>query len=522
MINVKLLREMSTIKQYSSGAVIIRDGDAGEDMFILLKGNAGVYKHYGHPNKIHMATLTPGSFFGETTVFLKNNYLTTVVALDDVIALAINRANAYKFFDMELTATKTLVESLSTRIAEVVSHCRNIRPSDIDVNGDSNNFFSDFQSPYTFNIQRLNENYIQHAKAGQVLVQQGDNLNKTCIFLQGSADVYTDYKKPDPVKKAELHAGHVYSKAIFPDAVADVTIVASSDSQVLSLTPENTVRFFECESQSIFIVVKTLCERLVHIHKVHDNLCALSNKSKGYSGHSLFPEKHKNYDMELTDAVQYLQLKHYSCPVCKGSFKAFIADTNKLTVASTDDDYRINYLGGEPIYFDIITCPHCWYSALKEYFDKGMATKYLFVQDMQQNKSSLHLNTEKIVNINDVFAAYYLALFCAKTCFSADRDLVIGKLWLRLSWIYQDCKDDEMYDEATKKAHAAFMDAYVNSTAEGKAAQQLLLLAGVLCHKVGDDKSAKHMLSQAKYTRNGVDALKDRATTLLKNYNLID
>lgn len=66
--------------------------------------------------------------------------------------------------------------------------------------------------------------------------------------------------------------------------------------------------------------------------------------------------------------TDYLFDKVYECPVCYGQIKARTMKVGKARLLHTDMDLRPVYENIEPIKYDVISCPHCGYSALTRYF----------------------------------------------------------------------------------------------------------------------------------------------------------
>ncbi len=518
MINVRLLKDMSNMKQFNAGSVIVRDGDAGEEMYILLKGQVGVYKNHLEPNEILLTTLMPGSFFGEMTLFLKKSRTATVVALENVVVLAINRMNTYKFFGSEHEATLSLIQTLCERITASIEACEALKtPSSGAIYRDG--FFSEVRKSYLFSMRRPDENYIQQFRAGTVILNEGARTDKIYVVLKGGAGVYRNYKKNGETRVAEIMPGNIFGGLNFTDGVCTETVVADSDISAISLSPANIARFFECEPQA-HLIMQILCERIDLLNKSQDMLSYHKMTNVGHTGHILFPDKHKRYDLPIRTEREYLHSKTFSCPVCGNVFSSMLENTSKLHSTSIDEDFRMHYDGIEPIYHDIAVCPNCWYSALQEYFDKGMATEYLFSKRMQPYKTALTLSQGEMQDINDVFVRYYLAVLCAENCFSSDKDINLAKLWLRLSWIYRDCGDEAMETFSTENAHKAFLKAYSIADFSPKQAQPMYIIMGVLCNRVGDAANARHFLTQARYSKTGSDAHKELAQELLARYGL--
>ncbi|MFY9322883.1 MAG: DUF2225 domain-containing protein [Syntrophomonadaceae bacterium] len=100
------------------------------------------------------------------------------------------------------------------------------------------------------------------------------------------------------------------------------------------------------------------------------------------------------------------------------------------------------------------------------------------------NKVKLQFSNPR--KIDEVFASYYLMLQYLQM--STQDPSAGAKVWLRLSWLYYDVQDEEMYIYASQQAYDMFKDAYYNSrrstTVEQE--QRLSLLLGELSLRLGN------------------------------------
>lgn len=69
--------------------MFIQEGGVDRDMYVLLKGQVGIYKKNAAGERFRVATLIPGCLFGEYAFFLNEPRLADVVALSDVQVLKI-------------------------------------------------------------------------------------------------------------------------------------------------------------------------------------------------------------------------------------------------------------------------------------------------------------------------------------------------------------------------------------------------------------------------------------------------
>jgi len=78
----------------SKDNIIVGQGEADKDMFLLQKGRAKVVIYSKGGNEIHLAELTPGTLFGEMALLLNTDRSSNVVAQTDC-SLAIISANDF-------------------------------------------------------------------------------------------------------------------------------------------------------------------------------------------------------------------------------------------------------------------------------------------------------------------------------------------------------------------------------------------------------------------------------------------
>jgi uncharacterized protein (DUF2225 family) len=255
------------------------------------------------------------------------------------------------------------------------------------------------------------------------------------------------------------------------------------------------------------VEMKPLREVKVEIAKRQAALPA--NEFKRHAGCALFPEGHGSYELPLgSQNKSCLMAKSHKCPLCGGEFKTQSVRNSRLALDHTDNDMRNHYKGIEPLYYDVITCPDCLYSALAEMFDKPDKIKAGLKGQLKEHKPELALHPG--ADTFSVFAGYYLALLCAPKCFFSHA-LVTAKLYMKLSWLYKDCGDESMEEQYARKALETYIGIYENEDVTGSLEQQLCLIIGELSYKAGDMKNAINFLFKAKNAEGGAPYMKKLA-----------
>jgi CRP-like cAMP-binding protein len=86
----RFLVDAFTYTEKKAGAVIISEGDVGDKMFFLQSGQVQVYTEK-EGERIHLAGLAEGDFFGEVSVIAGKPRTATVAAITDIQLAEIDR-----------------------------------------------------------------------------------------------------------------------------------------------------------------------------------------------------------------------------------------------------------------------------------------------------------------------------------------------------------------------------------------------------------------------------------------------
>jgi CRP-like cAMP-binding protein len=107
------VRELAEFRALDPGSVILREGDAGEELFVLGSGEAIVTR-----DGSEVARLEPGEFFGELALFDDAPRNATVTAASGVTVLVLGR-RAFRSLMADLPGFR---ESVLTGMARRLHH----------------------------------------------------------------------------------------------------------------------------------------------------------------------------------------------------------------------------------------------------------------------------------------------------------------------------------------------------------------------------------------------------------------
>lgn len=102
-------------RTFAPGAVICREGEEGDEMFIIQKGKVRVSKDYaGTPHLV--SVLEKGEFFGEMALVSRTRRSATVSAIDAVELLVFNREGFYNTITRNPRIALTIIDKLCRRL----------------------------------------------------------------------------------------------------------------------------------------------------------------------------------------------------------------------------------------------------------------------------------------------------------------------------------------------------------------------------------------------------------------------
>jgi CRP-like cAMP-binding protein len=93
-----LLAEEGIVRDFGAGTWIVREGDKGNSLFILVEGDVEVVKHADTPNAVTLDTLHTGTFFGEMCIVEPMPRAASVRTLSPVKAIEIKAITLYHLF----------------------------------------------------------------------------------------------------------------------------------------------------------------------------------------------------------------------------------------------------------------------------------------------------------------------------------------------------------------------------------------------------------------------------------------
>ncbi|MGE3270440.1 MAG: cyclic nucleotide-binding domain-containing protein [Chloroflexota bacterium] len=115
------LRELARYARsetFAPGEVIVRMGDPGSTLYIVRTGRVSVVREQASGRAVALATLGPGEFFGELSIFDGERRSATVMALEETSTVTLGRFDLVKVVSSNPQIGLSLLKSLSVRLRE--------------------------------------------------------------------------------------------------------------------------------------------------------------------------------------------------------------------------------------------------------------------------------------------------------------------------------------------------------------------------------------------------------------------
>ncbi len=350
-----------------------------------------------------------------------------------------------------------------------------------------------------------------------VITLEGEMGQEMFFILSGKVGIFLNTFADDAIKVTELATGEIFGEmSLLEDLPRTATVIALEPLNLLVIDKNHFEFFISRQPEMAFKIMKALSARLRCANKAllkPENDTDLTNSAnidplkveENVIVPALFPEGHKTYDLlPKADSSDIVFDRVVPCPICGNKFITYGQKMSKLRSKGMDNDLRRRYENFDPLWYNVWTCPECYYSNYYHEFPSISPTKHKLVS--AKIKSILNgekLSIVKDANINQLFTQYYLLLLCTQAV--AAPNIKLGKIWMNLMWLYRDCGDDEMVKTAATSALKYYQEAYLKCDTDFKPEdeQQLcIILSELYIINEKTDEAFKYLM-KARTQRGG-------------------
>lgn len=288
----------------------------------------------------------------------------------------------------------------------------------------------------------------------EYICYEGAPGNEMYIILKGLVGVYVTNAMGTLVEVTQINVGDFFGEmAIFDKLPRSATCIALEDTICVAINKNNILDFLcQCPDMAEQIL-KNMSTR---IRKLNNDLYKNSRQvSVKKVDPFAIPDE---YGFSHVVKEPYQNPKYFSefkqkCPVCGKIITLTNMKRHLMEVKNVDLDGRINYMMCDPLWYEVMSCPHCYYSnySINFFNVNEMAVdkirKVLKLQHAPVVKDSLIKKTK----FDEVVFSYLQAIHINEMINGSDSAL-LGTLWLYLYWLARDAGDDKFRGYCVNKA----------------------------------------------------------------------
>jgi len=108
-------------KDFPQGTILFREGDLGQEMFIIQKGKVQVRKRVGSTEKV-LAELSEGEFFGEMALLMGMDRSATVEVIEDSKILVVRPDTFESLLKSNLDIALKMLKKMASRLRALDEH----------------------------------------------------------------------------------------------------------------------------------------------------------------------------------------------------------------------------------------------------------------------------------------------------------------------------------------------------------------------------------------------------------------
>ena len=288
-------------KTFSSGEIIINEGDMGSSFFRILDGRAYVFSNYGKKDQFQLAVLDAGEYVGEMAILEEYPRSATIVASGHTRVVEIPADDMGSYFEENPDQILELMKHLGGRIQamnkdynDAQALLKELRES--DQNKNKKTLFSKIKKHmdiYQNNKDKITApnsdalrttlegtsddgfGKIESYDPGTVIFNEGDTGNSMYILHIGTVGLYQNYGESNEVKIAELGDNSFFGEmGMLTDERRTATAVTESDDTYVEIIcPEDLEAIFRSCPLKIIMILRYLSYRVRRLNVDFLNAC---------------------------------------------------------------------------------------------------------------------------------------------------------------------------------------------------------------------------------------------------------
>jgi len=182
--------------------------------------------------------------------------------------------------------------------------------------------------------------------------------------------------------------------------------------------------------------------------------------------------------------------RQYTCPICQNDFTSKQVKTSAIRAKERKKDFHTIFAGENPTFYGVICCPLCGYAKFENDFKQEVSLKTAQIIKSTITKSWKTQDYTQERDLNLAIKVHLIALVNYNIL--KEKQVVVGKLLLRLAWFYDELGNQEESTKYVGLALEAFLKSYEQEKNEDSEEKELeiIYLLGELNRQLKNYKEA--------------------------------
>lgn len=346
---------------------------------------------------------------------------------------------------------------------------------------------------------------------GTVIIQEGKQCHNLFVIISGKLELYKKINDENEIIIQTISRGEVFGDAFLLDVTPmGASLRAAENSLVVCidrLTVNSFIRDYPEFSRNYIRLMNTRLREamqrettLLHmmitseieipdIYLPQTNAVSFDEDMFSSCNGGQPSSANQGESDEIAESDSMLFSKEYACPLCGNRFRTSKPRQRSVIVLKSDEDFCGYYKTVNPVYYEINVCPRCGYA-----FNNSTSSpvKPNVRKEMLRFMSDIHKEGSNYCGsrtLEDAIEVFKMALACQKKHGAGDD--VMGKLYLKMGWLYRYKKMNQEEQEYLDKALYHLSKAFeTNMVEDPKEEMNLMFLLGQLHLITGDENGA--------------------------------
>lgn len=342
-------------------------------------------------------------------------------------------------------------------------------------------------------------------KENEYICFEGQPGKEMYIILRGSVGIYVNSAIGTLTEASRIMTGDFFGEmSIFDNLPRSASCVALEDTICVAIDKEKLPAFLaNCPDLATRLLenmsgrIRRLDNELYKTERFTQNM-----KVEKFAIPNEYSFSHEVEVPALNPA--FVEMMSADCPVCGKKIEVPNLKKQIMSVRKIDSDGRIFYAECEPLWNDVWQCPHCRYSNHNLSFFRMIPFKRERIKKLlkEQHKPAIE-KADFLETPFDMLFVKYIQAIHINEAVNMNDNLLIGKLWLDLYWLFCDAADERMARYCSEKAAARLKKAVDNDEISDDYSKQSFALS--LANLLSQNGQTEEAVRMCEIAESGSD-----------------